>query len=454
MGSRSRGAGRRSGLHVGDADWSRRSFLSRSAAMGVPLLGAGTLGGCGIMPMRSDPSEVRWSTWGNPGEIGRMQDFTDDYNKRHPDRTAILRPVPSDSYKPRILTQLGGGTAPDVFYTYDNLIHQLIIADLILPLRERLEGPDSVSRPDEFFDPLWGAARDDSGEIWGVSVDCNPIVLWYNTNVLADAGVSELPAAMFEAGTWTIDEFTNIVEAVRRSGRRAAALGSNWQAIYSWMTARGGQVYADGRFVAHEDPASVETFVWLSELVESGAFVYAGSLPEGQGQEALFMSNNLAFAMSVGRWVLPIFRENENLKYDVAPYPTPDGAQSSAPVAVAYMVLNKDATNPDNAFRYLSEFVSRRGQMFRLQGQGNAVPSIRGADEVVLEGGMPEHAENFLRARDNGYALPVEEARVPGLGTEIEKRFGLHFAEGTDPVEVLKSVGQVINDAIERGSLV
>lgn len=438
--------------------YSRRRFLGTAAGTASAVAVPGMVTGCGIAPLDTDPTVVRWSTWGNPGEIGRMQEFTDDFNRRHADAGADLRarliPVPSDNYQPRLLTQLGGGTATDAFYAYDYLISQLINADLISPLRERMESADSRAAPEEFVEQLWGTARTADGEIYGVSVDCNPICMWYNAQILADSGISEPPAETFERGGWTMDAFQDIADAVHRSGRRVAAIGDDWQAIYSWITAGGGAVYADGRFVAHEDPTSVETVSWLAEQVASGAFLYAGGMPEGQGQEALFMSNNLAFAISLGRWVLPLFRENENLDFDIVPYPTPDGSLASSPVAVAYIAMNRQATDPDRTFAFLSEFVSAQGQTFRLQGEGNAVPSIEGSDEVVLEDDRPAHAQYFLDIRENGYPLPQEEAEIPGLGSEIEKRFGKLFAENQDPKQTLDDVGQVVNEAIERGTLV
>ncbi len=67
-----------------------------------------------------------------------------------------------------------------------------------------------------------------------------------------------------------------------------------------------------------------------------------------------------------------------------------------AAVSTAYMVLNKNTKYPNEAYQFLSEFVSKEGQIFRLQGGGNAVPSVANADQVVLEGNLPQHAKYFF----------------------------------------------------------
>src|SRR5690606_5101945 len=214
---------------------------------------------------------------------------------------------PNDNYLPRLLTQLGGGTATDAFYVYDRLIATLIKSKLVLPLNERLASSRSHSPADAFFDSTWGSAKTPDGGIYGVPVDCNPHVLWYNIDVLRRAGVTTMPAELYEQGRWTFDAFDQMARQVHREGLRAGAFLDGSNEVQGWMRAGGGTVYDDGKWVVPDDRRSTETFEWMVDLMRSGVFVYAGALPEGQGQDALFMSNKLAFCVSVGRWVLPVF---------------------------------------------------------------------------------------------------------------------------------------------------
>jgi multiple sugar transport system substrate-binding protein len=432
----------------------RRSFLARTGLLGLAAVSAATAAGCGSGGSGSSGSgnALTWSVWGNPGEVKRLQEFTDDFNKRNSSIKAKLVSVPTASYETKLLTQLSGNTAPDVFYTGDTLTARLIKNGSIIELNDRLESDKSESPPAEFFEGLWGAAKDPSGKLYGMTVDCNPIVMWFNKGVLADAGVKRTPAELFEAGEWTREAFEQIAQQVSAKGKRVAALGSDWFSTYSWMTANGGKIYDGGKFVAHEDPKSVEAFEWMYDKIKSKTFVYAGSLPEGQGQEAMFMSNNLAFAMSVGRWLLPLFKENKNLQFDIVPYPSADGKLPTTPVATASLVINKKAKNPDAAFTFLTQFVSRKGQEFRLKDAGNAVPSIKGPDNVVLEGGIPEHAKYWLDLRTKGYSLPIEEARTPGLSEEISKRVDVVWTKGGDARKQLADIGALANQQIEKAA--
>lgn len=94
--------------------------------------------------------------------------------------------------------------------------------------------------------------------------------------------------------------------------------------------------------------------------------------------------------------------------------------------------MNAKSDDPDGAFAFWTAFLSAEGQTFRLSGGGNAVPSIQGADEVVLEDNYPEHAQTFLDMRDLGFANYPAESEVPGLSSEIsEMMLNLYQGNGT-----------------------
>ena len=84
--------------------------------------------------------------------------------------------------------------------------------------------------------------------------------------------------------------------------------------------------------------------------------------------------------------------------------------------------------------------------MFRLQGGGNAVPSIKGADEVVLEDGYPAHAQTFLDMRDIGFEDYAAEAVVPGLSTEVSDLFLKLYEGKSDAQGTLDAVADLVAD--------
>lgn len=437
---------------------SRRRFLTAAmtAIGGVTLAACGssttsttsTSGATSAPAPSGGTATITWSTWGNPGELVRFQEYTADFNKRNPNITASLTPLPTD-YEAKMLTQLVGGTAPDVFYTNESFVTRLIQNGTIIEMTERLNGPDSKSKPEEFFDGLWGAGRTADGKIYGPPVDCNPLGIWYNKKVLADAGITTMPADLAKNAEWTWDEFVRMCQTVVGGGKRGLILENWWGGTYDWVTTNGGKVYDNGRFVAHEDPKSVEAYQFMYDNLQNKNFTYAGGLPQGQGSDAMFMSQSVAF-VSGGRWLLPVFKKNAALEYDFVTWPTNTGKKiEPTGIGTSYMVINAKSANPDAGFNFTTDFVSKDGQLFRLQGGGNAMPSIRGADQVVSEDNLPANWQAFVDAREIGWAVFPTETRVAGLAQEINQTFDGLWLQGGDVITTLNEVGDMVNKKLE-----
>ncbi|AZH77293.1 hypothetical protein CSX12_01905 [Microbacterium sp. Y-01] len=67
----------------------------------------------------------------------------------------------------------------------------------------------------------------------------------------------------------------------------------------------------------------------------------------------------------------------------------------------------------DAAFTFWTEFLSAKARR-SVWRRGNAVPSIKGADDVVLEGDYPAHAQTFLDMRDIGFETTRRRPGSPG----------------------------------------
>ncbi|MBO0795665.1 MAG: sugar ABC transporter substrate-binding protein, partial [Ktedonobacteraceae bacterium] len=430
----------------------RREFIGQSLAMGVSLSGiAMLLQSCGGGGGSAANPPIKWSTWGNAGEIQRFQEFTKKYNTDHKANVTLI-PVPSSvNYVQKILTELNGGVAPDLFYAGDGDIIKFVQNKTIVELTALLGSSKSHSKVDEYLPGLWGASKTKSGKIYGVPVDCNPLVLWYNKKVLQDAGVTDDPATLASQGQWTRDKFEEIINKVHAKGKYGYVLDDWTLPVYSWITPQGGTVYDEdgyGQFVAQDDAKAVEAFQWLAKGMQSKTLTFAGTLPKGTGADLAFISNQVAF-VSAGRWYLPEFKVAKGLEYDIVPFPSSTGKMEPAGVALAYMVINNKTKYQDAAFEFLTNFVSKEGQTFRLQGGGNAVPSIKGPDQLVLEGNLPAHAQTFLDARNAGYALFPAEMGTPGLSDDIKTTFQNIWLKNADVKDTLGKISAMANPRIK-----
>jgi Bacterial extracellular solute-binding protein len=90
-------------------------------------------------------SSIKWSNWANTGEIARFQAFTADYNKTHNANVQYsFVPTANNNYFTKILTELNGGNAPDVFYVGDGDIGKLVADKTVVELTPLLSGSKSA----------------------------------------------------------------------------------------------------------------------------------------------------------------------------------------------------------------------------------------------------------------------------------------------------------------------
>lgn len=365
-------------------------------------------------------ASIRWSTWGNPEELKRVEQFTADFNRRHPDITVRLEAVPSYSdYHAKLLTQLTSNTAPDVFYVGDDNIGKFVGSGRLLALDDSLAGPDSKSPLSDFNGKMLAAAQS-SGKTFALPVDCNPEVLWYDKQALKDAGITEDPAQLEREGRWTVDTFLAMVDKLKAAKKKGAVFFNWWGDTYSWVSAYGGKVYDGGKLVLGTDPGAVLAMTMQAQRYGDGSFVVADNLPESAGADAAFIKHEVGF-YGEGRYTIGTVKEGGQPEaYDIVGFPTTSGKPAPTAIAQAFMAVNKDSANAKAAFTFLSEYVSTAGQKFRLAKSGNAVPAVKGADDVVLEEGYPPNAKLFLSIRDTGFGVLPEEAAKSGLTTQIQ----------------------------------
>jgi len=170
-------------------------------------------------------------------------------------------------------------------------------------------------------------------------------------------------------------------------------------------------------------------------------------MPEGAGADSMFVTHKAGFFIQ-GRYTIGTLKSaGVQDGYDIVRWPTPDGKAAPTGVAASYLAINGATKNPDAAFLFWTEFLSADGQIFRLAGGGNAVPSIKGADEVVLEDGIPAHAQTFLDMRDIGFANYPAEATTPGLSDDINTAFYQLYQGKADAQGTLDAVAALVTAA-------
>jgi multiple sugar transport system substrate-binding protein len=440
---------------------SRRSFLTTTAAAAVSVAGVGALSACGGGSAggpgggsgeQGDAAAgtggaVTWGAWANPGEAERFRQVSKDYEAKY--QTKITFQIVTGDYNPKLLTQLAGGSAPDAFYVNTEGMSKLIESNNLTELTEFTSKADSPVKIEDFYPGLVTWCKPASGDgVYGLPVDCNPLVFWFNEQMIQEAGITQSPVQQFEAGTWNRDALDDFLTKMKGTGKRGLVLAAEWAYWLSWMTTFGGTPFDESnKAVFDTDPKCMETLEWLFAHMKDETITFGGSLPKGQGIDALFYAQQLA-SCQMGRWILPNLKKL-NFKYDIAPYPSEDGKTiMPVNVPVAAMGVNAKAKDPDAALWWMTRYVSvdsPNGQKARLSGGGNAVPSIPGAEDIVTEGGLPAHASYWNEVAKVGYAIPQAIASKPEVAVNINAEIDKVVKSGADAKTFATKICAFIN---------
>lgn len=278
-------------------------------------------------------------------------------------------------YQDKLKTELGAGTAPDVFWIPGTDIADFAKAGLILNFAEYAEG--AGINPADFYagptdqmqvDPATGQKAD--GFLWGIPRDVSTFALYLNLDLIDKAG-AENPIELAKNGEWTWDKFQEVAQTITdKGGEGVKGFGANsWWANYGYfINSAGGSFYNDDRTqCALDSTESVNGMKFFKGLYDSGVAVKFG-----EDSEPPFKAGKVGMFMN-GRWATPGSREIKDFNWDVAPLPTGAAEGKNWQFWGAY-VINAKTANPEAAAKLVYELTSPAIQS-EISSLGANIPS-------------------------------------------------------------------------------
>lgn len=278
-------------------------------------------------------------------------------------------------YQDKLKTELGAGTAPDVFWIPGTDVADFAKAGLILNFADQaatagLNPADFYSGPTDQLqvDPATGLKAD--GFLWGIPRDVSTFALYLNLDLIDKAG-AENPIELAKNGQWTWDKFQEVADTITKSGGTGVkGFGANsWWANYGYfINSAGGSFYKDDRTACNLDSKeSVAGMEFFKGLYDSGSAVKFG-----EDSEPPFKAGKVGMFMN-GRWATPGSREIKDFNWDVAPLPTGAAPGKNWQFWGAY-VINAKTANPEAAVKLVQELTSAEVQG-EISSLGANIPS-------------------------------------------------------------------------------
>jgi multiple sugar transport system substrate-binding protein len=323
--------------------------LVATACLGGGNTNTGAAPGASVEPITptepTSPVKITFSSW--VGDSPQMQRFAKDFHEQHPNITIEFQNVPSGASTTKLITQVAGGTAPDVAFVDAGSVPEFASRNALINLDGYMAGSET-SQKDEFVPAFVNmASYEDS--VYGLPYDGETTGLFYRTDMFQKAGIGGPPATWeeFEAAAKKLTD-----PAAKQYGFAIFAP----EAEYYWepflWQAGGHLTTEDGSDVAFDSPEgkqAADFYVGLRDY----------SPPDYYGQTS--WDGRVAFASGkvgmyeAGSWFGGTMKSDFpqiDGKWDVAPLPSgPAGCATT--VAGDSLVMFNQSKNQDAAWLWM-----------------------------------------------------------------------------------------------------
>jgi len=361
----------------------QRRFIAGLAAAAAATL---VLTGCSSGSSASDGQSkdaLTWAMWiGGKEDKAAWQKVADTVGSKD-DVDVTIQGSPFNDYWTKLRTQLSTGTAPCIVSIQS--LRAANYTDVLLPIDQMAKQADlDLSEYDQTG--LEGMKVD--GKLYGLPYDTGPMLVFYNKDLLAKAGVAEP-----EPG-WTTDEFEADAKQLKAAGTTAYGTSIADIPLESQILGyNGGRVIGEDGTLDATDAKFADGLDWLAGLVKKGYATQASSDSSADGNA--FVSGDVAM-YSDGPWSL--ISQKAKVKFDLGVTTVPSGTSGASSYAAGSgFGISKQCKYPEQAFRAI-ETMTSEDVLTSLAEQGRAFPARTAAQQTWYDNAGIDGAEDTLKA--------------------------------------------------------
>lgn len=373
----------------------KRSTRSIAAVVATAALAATALTSCapaGDAGGEGKALNVVFWDYGPAAQTGNKA-TADAFTAANPDVEITLTPVAGEnwgSYYANVATLIASGERPDLMLISGEGAEFIHANDLALPINDYLESdPEAAALVDDIAPGLIDGFTVD-GDIVTLTNAWNDMVVYYNTDVFAAAG---LPTPTAD---WTWDDFKATAASLTKDTTGdgvADQYGFTWASneifpgIMPWVANAGGNLTSDDRCTATVDTPEVNKAVtYLKGMIDEGI----APAPMPMSDVFTRFQNGSIAMFGAGRWPIGTFVPNGFTAFDIQLYPA-DETYKTVFGGSGYPIL-KSSENPDLAWEYQKFTVSPEIQEQYVgtpDAPGDSIPSLRSVAATISSVGVP-----------------------------------------------------------------
>jgi multiple sugar transport system substrate-binding protein len=212
-------------------------------------------------------------------------DLIAGFTKDHPNVKITIETQPWDDRRQKLLSAIGSGRGPDVFYINPDMISQFSQSGAIVPLDDYVT-PDDTAK----FNP--GTLIPWEGKLYALPILQNADVYIYNTDLVKQLGLdpNKLPSTVDELEQWAQVAKDKDIYFSTWSGNTAT--GGLTALIWQF----GGEIYDKDGNVIIDSPKTVAALTFLKKMYDSG-WIPPDSVTTGEKEQSDLFRNGKALSI-------------------------------------------------------------------------------------------------------------------------------------------------------------
>lgn len=398
---------------------SRRDFLRLSAGFaGVAALAAcapapgaapAASGGAAAAAPSGERIEVTFAGWGGTEEDEGVKAAIKQFESEQ-DKVKVTWLHTPENYLDKMLADIAAGTAPDTAFIPGDMYRTFIRDGQLLDITDQITADSLVGAPDYFIQPQEEQRCAQDGKWYGIGSCWVAPHIYYNADVLAEAGVE--PPSNDPAKAWNWDQFLEAAMAITVdvNGKHPNEAGFDpdnvdrygvhwptwWIPVHSAMLCNGGDwIDPETGGLVIDSPESTQAIQNIADLMLKHHVMPSGTAMEALGMSNSQMLDNGKLGMAIdGSWALAwIHKIKPKLGTAVLPGmgSNPPGTNMQAHLHSAFA----DTEHPEEAWqwvRYLSTpyYQTQFCKIGLWLPSQSALMSEAGLKEWISEGVHPE----------------------------------------------------------------
>jgi multiple sugar transport system substrate-binding protein len=274
-----------------------------------------------------------------------FEGMAEEFEAAHPDIDIQIEVVNWDNLEQKLITDIAGGTAPDISIIGTRWLAGYVKEGIAEPLDDYMSEEFKAKFIDTFITP---SVFD--GETYGLPVAASARAMYYNEAMFEQAGITTPPATWQELkeAAAKIDALGDDVYGFGIQGKEIETDAYWYYALWSF----GGELLENGKSgIASE--AGIEAAAFYKSLIDQGLTQPGVTNYSREGLQDLFKQGRLGMIIT-GPFLLPQMEEEApDIAYGVAPIPK--GETSATYGVTDSIMLFADSDVKEEAWQFLEE---------------------------------------------------------------------------------------------------